>query len=92
MWLVKVHRKTKSGRIIIQSKNMHGTFETVYNSDGSERGGQEYYRENLVEPTTEIREQIEFKFQCSRFRGVDPSKLTLSQLRRIDAIIREPHA
>lgn len=88
LWLAKVDRLTPSGRIVIRRNGQ----DTIYNPDGWERGGQEHYRENLVEPTTEIREKIEFKRLCGFFRYTSPEKLTLDQLRRIDAIIKEQKA
>ncbi|MFA5380286.1 MAG: hypothetical protein WC455_31280 [Dehalococcoidia bacterium] len=84
MWLAKVHRKTASGRIIIQSKNAHATFETTYNPDGSERGGQEYYREQLHEPTQEIRDRIEKERLVSKIRHVSWHEMPLEMLRKIE--------
>lgn len=86
--LAKVYRLTPSGRIVIRRNGQ----DTVYNPDGSERGSVEHYGEYLVEPTPEILEKIEFKRLCGFFRSTSPEKLTLEQLRRIDAIIKEPHA
>ncbi|MCK9571091.1 hypothetical protein M0R72_19235 [Candidatus Pacearchaeota archaeon] len=85
IWLAKVNRLTPSGRIVIHRNGQ----DTVYNPDGWERGIHAYHREHLAEPASEIREKIEFKRLCSHFRGTSPEKLTLDQLRRIDAIIKE---
>ncbi|MFA5376638.1 MAG: hypothetical protein WC455_12900 [Dehalococcoidia bacterium] len=86
LWLAKVDRLTPSGRIVIRRNGQ----DTVYNPDGWERGVRAYHREHLVEPTAEIREKIEFKRLCGFFRYTSPEKLTLDQLRRIDAIVKEP--
>jgi len=80
MWLANVHRKTPTGRIIILS---HGQ-ETAYNPDGSERGGDEYYREQLHEPTQEIRDSIEKERLVLEMRLTSWHKLSLETLRKIE--------
>jgi hypothetical protein len=88
LWLSKVYRLTPSGRIVIRRNGQ----DTVYNPDGKERGGVEDYKERLVEPTPAILEKIEFKRLCGFFRYTSPETMTLDQLRRIEEIIKEPHA
>jgi len=83
MWLAKVHRRTPSGRITTISE-LGG--ETVYNPDGSQRGGAEHYEQRLHEPTQEIRDRIEKERLVKKMRLTSWHKLPLETLRRIEEL------
>lgn len=81
--LVKVARRTKSGRIVVT----YGHGEKEFNPDGSGRGGGPFDYASLEMPTQARRQRIERANLAYELSNVNWRKLTLAQLRAHKALL-----
>lgn len=83
--LLKVHRRTPSGRIIVS----YGGMRTAeFNPDGFERGNNGWRRGMLIEPTKERRAAIEQRELSRRIERVNFRALDIDTLRAIAALLK----
>ena len=82
--IAKIARITPSGRFVLSGKN-----DAIFNPDGGQRGGVQYYEMQLMELTPKVREGIECARLRARLSHIDWGKVEPAKLRRIDAILKE---
>jgi hypothetical protein len=84
---------TETGQIVtVHTYGSNRTFETRFNADGHEKKRitrSSPHRDNLVELVPKLRDYIEFRQLFARLSSAKWGELTLDQLKRIDAILKE---